>query len=135
MKYKLFFLLGLMFASVNIVQAANTLKVQSVQITPGGNIPLNIELENTTGNLMGWQCDIVLPKGLSLALKANGKPAATLGSRFSTTEHTISTNVLSNGAYRFIATSMDGEAIPGSSGPLFSVTLQADASLALGTTS
>ena len=123
-----------MFTYVNISHAANTLKVQDVEMTPGESISLNIELNNTTMNLMGWQCDIVLPNGLSLALKSNGKPIATLGSRFYTTEHTISSNVLSNGSYRFIATSMDGEAIPGTSGGLFSVTLQADASLKQGTT-
>ena len=133
MKHKLFYLLGLMLAYANIVHAANTLKVQDVQVAPGGSVALNIELNNTSTNLMGWQCDIVLPNGLSLALKSNGKPAATLGSRFSTTEHSISTNVLSNGSYRFIATSLDGEAIPGTSGTIFSVTLQADASLKAGT--
>ena len=134
MKNKLLFLLGLMLACSNIAHAANTLKVQDVQVAPGGSVSLNIELNNTSTNLMGWQCDIVLPNGLSLALKSNGKPAATLGSRFSTTEHSISTNVLSNGSYRFIATSLDGEAIPGSSGAIFSVTIQADASLSQGST-
>lgn len=132
MKHKLLFLFGLMLLYCSIVHAANTLKVQDVQLTPGGSVTLNIELNNSSSNLMGWQCDITLPNGLSLALKANGKPMATLGSRFSTTEHSISTNVLSNGSYRFIATSLDGEAIPGSSGTLFSVTLQADASLTAG---
>ena len=66
-------------------------------------------------------------------MKANGKPKATLGERFSTTEHTITSTVLANGSYRFIATSMDGETIPGTSGTLFTVTLKADALLAAGT--
>jgi hypothetical protein len=42
--------------------------------------------------------------------------------------------MLSNGSYRFVVTSNDGEAIPGSSGVLFSVTLEADASLEVGKT-
>ena len=113
--------------------ANDELKVQDVSLAPGESMELNIELDNETTNLMGWQCDIVLPAGLSLALKSNGKPAATLGSRFSTTEHTISSSRLANGAYRFIATSIDGEAIPGNSGPLFKVTLQADATVTPGT--
>lgn len=113
--------------------ANDVLKVQDVSLAPGESLELNVELDNKTTNLMGWQCDIVLPAGLSLALKANGKPAATLGSRFSTTEHSISSSRLANGAYRFIATSIDGEAIPGNSGPLFKVTLQADASVTPGT--
>ena len=110
----------------------DVVKVQDVSIAPGESMALDIELDNMTTNLMGWQCDIMLPEGLSLALKSNGKPAATLGSRFSTTEHTISSSRLANGAYRFIATSIDGEAIPDNSGTLFTVTLKADASVTPG---
>ena len=133
MKSKRLLLMALVFVCMDITQAANTLKVKDVEVVPGESTTLSIELENETTNLMGWQCDIVLPEGLSLELKSNGKPAATLGERFSTTEHTISSNRLANGAYRFIATSMDGEAIPGNTGTLFSVTLIADASLTSGT--
>ena len=134
MKLNRLFLIGLVLAFAGIAHAANTLKVQGVEVAPGESVTLSIELDNEATNLMGWQCDILLPEGLSLALKANGKPAAMLGYRFSTTEHTISSSRLANGAYRFIATSMDGEAIPENSGTLFTVTLQADASLAQGTT-
>jgi hypothetical protein len=134
MKLNRLFLIGLVLAFAGIAQAANTLKVQGVEVAPGESVTLSIELDNEATNLMGWQCDIVLPEGLSLALKANGKPAAMLGYRFSTTEHSISSSRLANGAYRFITTSMDGEAIPETTGTLFTVTLQADASLAQGTT-
>lgn len=129
MKLKQIILLMLVLASAGTAQAANTLKAQNVKVGAGESVTLNMELTNETVNLMGWQCDIVLPEGLSLALKPNGKPAATLGERFATTEHSISSSRLTNGAYRFIATSMDGEAIPGSGGTLFTVTLQADVAL------
>ena len=134
MKMKRLFILGVVLVSASITHAADILKVQDVEMAPGESVTLNIELNNTTTNLMGWQCDISLPEGLTLGLKANGKPAGTLGDRFSATEHTISSNCLANGDYRFIATSIDGEAIPGTSGTLFSVTLKADASLTSGTT-
>ena len=133
MKRKRLLLIVLVLVCTGIAQAANILKVKDVEVKPGERTTLSIELENETTNLMGWQCDIVLPEGLSLELKSNGKPAATLGERFSTTGHTISSSRLANGAYRFIATSMDGEAIPGNIGTLFSVTLKADASLTSGT--
>ena len=129
MRLKQIFLLGLVLAFAGTAQAADVLRVQDVEVVPGESVTLNIELDNETTNLMGWQCDIVLPDGLSLALKANGKPAATLGDRFATTEHTISSSRLASGAYRFIATSMDGEAIPGNGGTLFSVTLLAESEL------
>ncbi len=133
MRLRRLFILGLVLAFAGITQAADILKVQDVEVASGESVTLNIEMTNTTTNLMGWQCDISLPEGLTLELKSNGKPKATLGERFSTTEHTISSSILANGDYRFIATSMDGEAIPGSNGTLFSVTLKADASLKQGT--
>ena len=124
-----------MLALAGIAQAANDkLVVQDVSMEAGSSVTLNVALENETTNLMGFQCDIVLPEGLTLKLKNNGKPTATLGSRFEDTGHSISSSVTSSGAYRFIATSLDGEAIPETSGTLFTVTLQADASLAPGTT-
>ena len=133
MRLKRLFILGLVLAFAGITHAADILKVQDVEVAAGESVTLNIELNNTTTNLMGWQCDISLPEGLTLELKANGKPKGTLGERFATTEHTISSTVLANGNYRFIVTSMDGETIPGTSGTLFTVTLKADASLAVGT--
>ncbi len=134
MKQIRLFLLGLVLAVAGTAQATDILKVQGVEVAPGESVAMNIELENETTNLMGWQCDIVLPEGLSLKLKNNGKPIAVLGERFATTEHSISSSRLANGAYRFIATSMDGEAIPGTSGTLFTLTLVADATLTPGTT-
>ena len=124
-----------MLAIAGIAQAANNkLVVQNMTMEAGSSVTLNVALENETTNLMGFQCDIVLPEGLTLKLKNNGKPAATLSDRFEDTGHSVSSSVTSSGAYRFIATSLDGEAIPGTSGTLFTVTLQADASLAPGTT-
>lgn len=133
MKMKRLIIVGLVLALAGITHAADVLKIQNVSMASGESVNLNIELTNTTTNLMGWQCDISLPEGLTLELKSNGKPVANLGNRFSTTEHKISSSRLSNGDYRFIATSMDGEAIPDKSGILFTVILKADASLLSGT--
>ena len=135
MKNLRLFLISAMLVLAGIAQAANDkLTVQDVSMESGSSVSLDVVLENETTNLMGFQCDIVLPEGLSLKLKSNGKPAATLGSRFEDTGHTISSSVTSSGAYRFIATSLEGETIHETSGTLFTVTLQADASLAPGTT-
>ena len=69
-------LAGLMLAWAGIAHAANVLTVQDVEVAPGGSVTLSVSLDNETTNLMGWQCDIVLPEGLTLALKENGKPDA-----------------------------------------------------------
>lgn len=129
MKLKRLIILGLVLACAGISHAADVLTVKNVKVNPGESVTLEIELSNTSDNLMGWQCDISLPEGLTLELKANGKPKATLGERFSTTNHSISSSCRANNTYRFIATSTVGEAIPGTSGTLFTVTLKADAAL------
>ena len=120
----------LMLMLVGVAYSANNrLKVQDVSIKPGETRTLNIELENESSNLMGWQCDITLPTGFSLELNKKNKPIVKLGDRFSTTEHTASSSVLSNGSYRIVVTSLDGDAIPENSGTIFSVNLKADASV------
>ena len=129
MKLKRLIILGLVLACAGISHAADVLTVKNVKVNPGESVTIEIELSNTSDNLMGWQCDISLPEGLTLELKANGKPKATLGERFSTTNHSISSSCRANNTYRFIATSTVGEAIPGTSGTLFTVTLKADAAL------
>lgn len=130
---KRLFILWMMFACASIIHSAEMLIVQDVQVLPGESVKINVELNNTTSNLMGWQCDVSLPEGVALELKADGRPNATLGERFATTGHTILSSCLANGDYRFIATSLDGETIPGTTGTLFSVTLKADGSLVPGT--
>ena len=133
MRQKRLFILGLVLALAGITHATDVLTVQNVEVAAGESVTINIELDNTTTNLMGWQCDISLPEGLTLDLKANGKPKGTLGERFIDTDHSISSSQLANGDYRFIVTSMDGDVVPGTSGTLFSVTIIADASLTAGT--
>ena len=129
MKLKRLFILGLVLACAGVSHADDILTVKNVEVNPGESVTLEIELSNTSTNLMGWQCDISLPEGLTLELKENGRPKATLGERFSTTRHVISSSCRANNTYRFIATSNEGDAIPGTSGILFTVTLKADAEL------
>ena len=129
MKLKRLVILGLVLACAGVSHADDILTVKNVEVNPGESVTLEVELSNTSTNLMGWQCDISLPEGLTLELKENGRPKATLGERFSTTRHVISSSCRANNTYRFIATSTVGEAIPGTSGTLFSVTVKADATL------
>jgi len=88
-----------MLALAGIAQAANDkLVIQDLTMEAGSSVTLEVALENETTNLMGFQCDIVLPEGLTLKLKNNGKPEAKLGSRFEDTVHSISSSVTSSAA-------------------------------------
>lgn len=129
-------LLGLLVTCVSkAIAAPDAVIVPNVEVPQGGSVELAIVLNNETANLMGWQCDLGFSnENLKLMLDSKGKPVTSLGSRFDITGHTISSVVKSAGGYRFIATSMDAEAIPDNSGTLFTVTLEADASLEVGAT-
>ena len=133
MKTKILSMLWLWLACASQSLAADVVTVKAVTVEPGGTATVAIDLDNETTNLMGWQCDISLPEGMALKLKKNGKPDAKLSDRFSDTGHSISTNVVAGG-YRFLATSLDAEAIPETSGTLFTVTLTCDASVTPGVT-
>lgn len=113
-------------ALAGTAHAGDTLKVEDATLTPGDSVTLAIGLESEATDLMGWQCDIVLPEGLALAVAEDGSPSATLGGRFAPTAHAIFTGRTEDGAYRFVAMSMEAEAIPADSSPLFTVTLQAE---------
>lgn len=129
-------LLGVLLACAgNVLAADDAVSVADIEVPQGGTVELAIVLDNVTKNLMGWQCDLNFNnEGLTLELNGNGMPVATLSDRFDTTGHSISSTLRSDGSYRFVATSMDAEAIPGSSGTLFTVTLEANASLEVGST-
>lgn len=128
-------LFGLLFAYAGNAFAANdVVTVANIEVPQGESVELAIVLNNTTSNLSGWQCDLKFSdENLTLALNANGKPECTLGSRFGTTSHSLSGIKLTS-AYRFVGESMEAEAIPETNGTLFSVTLEADASLEVGKT-
>ena len=134
MKIKELLLGGLLLNAAGAFAANNAMSVANIEVPQGGSVELAIALNNETANLSGWQCDLGFSSdGLTLTLNAGGTPEVTLSERVNTT-HSIKSRILSNGNYRFVVTPGEGEAIPGSSGALFSVTLKADASLEVGQT-
>ena len=133
MNKKALSILWLLTAYVASSLAADVMKVLPVTVELGKTVTISIDLDNETTNLMGWQCDISLPTGMTLKLKKNGNPEAILGNRFKETGHSISTSIVTDG-YRFLATSMEGEEIPGNSGTLFTVTLICDNTVTPGQT-
>ena len=115
------------------VQGTDQLTVEPVRMKAGERVELAVAMDNAVTNYMGWQCDMTLADGLTLTSGEDGYPEAVLGSRFQDTDHQIGANVRAAGGYRFIASSFDGNTIPGHSGTLFTVTLQAGDTMAAGT--
>ena len=96
---------------------------------PGTKVLLPIELSNKE-EVKLCQFDLQLPAGVTVATKSNGKLDAKLTERAET--HSISSQQLSNGNYRFIISSMDNDSFTGNSGTLVEITLDIPATMEAG---
>lgn len=111
--------------------ADNKLLVRDVTVSQDGTAVLAIETDFDKDDFTGYQFDLTLPQGLSLALNADGKVVATSytdldidGKVFSTTETTTT--------YRLIAAKMGNPRIPSGSYVLLSVDMESDGTLDVG---
>lgn len=109
--------------------AGNVLTVSNVDVPQGGQATMEIGCEFDT-EYTAFELQLSLPEGLSLLTDEDGYPV--IEKAFGT-NHILTGNLLpSNGNYKITCRSMDNISIP-TNGPLFRVTVQADASLSLGT--
>ena len=104
-----------------------TVQATITETRAGRNWQLNVELLNPgTTNLTAFQMDLLLPQGVALAEGTLRPGDRTLG-------HTLMTNTLPDGALRVVGYSSTNQAITGNAGVIFSLTLNADVPLAVGT--
>ena len=79
---------------------------------------LPVSLKNKD-QIVGFQLDVVLPEGMSLALNNKGKYDITKTERAE--YHSLSSNVLEDGSIRIVGTSMDNDIIPDVDGVLVNI--------------
>ena len=122
-------LLSACMLSVWQAVAGNVLTVNNVDVPQGGQATLEIGCEFDT-EYTAFELQIALPDGVSLMKDEYGYPVI---EKAFDTNHILTGNLLpSNGNYKITCRSMDNISIP-TEGPLFRVTVVADAGLALGT--
>ena len=95
----------------------------------GGQATLPISMNNVE-QIVGFQFDLQLPEGVTLATNANGTFAATLTDRAS--DHSLTVSKVGDNLYRFISVSMNNNAYAGNEGTLLNVKLLVDESVAEG---
>ena len=129
MKKKMLLLLTACLCSLGQAMADNVLTVSEVSVPQGGQTELEIGCLFDT-EYTAFELQLALPDGLSLVTDEDGYPIV---ERAFDTGHILTANLLpSNGNYKITCRSMENLSMP-TSGALFRVTLQADASLTLGT--
>ncbi len=100
-----------------------------IEARVGSNGLLPIELTNED-EVKLCQFDLHLPVGVTVATKSNGKLDAKLTERAE--NHSISSQRLSNGDYRFIVSSLDNESFTGNSGTLMEIALDVASTMEAG---
>ena len=134
MKRYIYIILSILSAACFTAPAAQaadendcTVQATITETRAGRNWELNVALLNPgTTNLTAFQMDIALPNGVALAEGTLRPGDRTLG-------HTLMANTLSNGALRVVGYSPANQAITGNAGVIFSLILNADVPLAVGT--
>ena len=76
------------------------------------------------------QFDFRLPSGVTVTTKSNGKLDARLSERAKS--HSVSSQRLANGDYRFVVSSLDNESFTGNSGTLLEITLDVSSTVKAG---
>jgi hypothetical protein len=129
MKKTFFLLLSAYLLNIGQAVADDVLTVSDVNVPQGGQATLEIGCQFDT-EYTAFELQLSLPEGLSLLTDGEGYPVI---EKAFDTNHILTGNLLpSNGNYKITCRSMENLSIP-TSGALFRVTVQAEASLALGT--
>lgn len=113
-----------------IIEVGGIVTPMDLSACPGGlGTTMNFEMKNAE-NIIGFQFDLQLPEGVSLATGTNGKYLANLTSR--KVDHTLSVNKVGENTYRFISVSMNNEPFEGTEGTLLNMTVKVDDAVAFG---
>ena len=101
---------------------SNTLSVGNRTAYQGKQVVMPIEMNNTA-EITAFQFDLYLPEGFSIAKDVNDRALAELGNRTEANSHELVYRTQSDGAMRFVCTSMSGATFSGNEGTLMNITL------------
>ena len=128
---KLFTLLLLLTGLGSTAMADNVITTNEVVIRPGGTTELIVNLENDADfKVYAYDFRLYLPDGIEVAKKDNGKFIYELAAR--NADHSSDVQMTTDGAVQFGVNS-SSLYLTGTEGPVLSITLKADATLAEGT--
>ena len=104
------------------VESANELYIAeglSFSKTKVNTLPISLKNED---QIVGFQFDVVLPDGMTLALNTDNEEDITTTSR--TKNHSLSSNILEDGSIRVIGTSLQNKIVSGADGVLVNMGIE-----------
>ena len=124
-------LLLLMLSFTGIIKA-DELVIQDFQLLPEQQTSVAVELNNTDRQYIMLDFFIQLPSGVTIARDEDDELMYELNSTRARRSHSLDIREQSNGSYRVLLYSSSNEALKGTSGAVFTMTLEADASATSG---
>lgn len=107
-----------------VITTNDVLSVDDITTIAGATKTVTVNLTNITTDYTGYQFDIVLPEGFSVALNSKGKLDFTKGDRYEDESQQLSMESLGNNTYRVLSFSMSNGLIEGNDGALLSFNMQ-----------
>ena len=114
-------------ADTDISQLDNVIYIEQTEALVGSETTLSIKMKNTA-QIRGFQFDMYLPEGVTVAQDNKGRLAASLNtSRLEDgDDHTLTVGRMADGSYRFLCGSIYEETFTGNDGEIISLTLDVD---------
>ena len=104
-----------------------TMSLTNISLKPGEEATLGIELNNPNDDITGIQCDLYLPKGITIKKDTDGEFISQATDRINTRKpHTLAWAWQSDGAMRLLNYSTTNQLYKGTSGAIIEVVLVAD---------
>lgn len=113
-----------MVDDTDISQLANAVYIESTEVKTGSQMTLSIKMKNETP-IRGFQFDLYLPDGVTVAKNAKDRIMASLSSGRlpEDDEHSLTTGELTDGAIRFLCSSLYDENFTGNDGEIVTLTV------------
>lgn len=105
----------------NIIVLNDYFEVGTASGSVGKVVTLPVAMKNKSADICGFQCDIVMPEGFSIAVNDKGKYLLSVTERGD--DHSFSALDRANNTVRVVCTSLTNSSFTGSEGDLFEISL------------
>ena len=120
---KLMILAVSLLSAMNMMAQTVELSIDDFTIKAGEKATISLNMTNSV-DICAFQCEIVFPKGVSIALNKKSKPDVTLNEDRKD-DHTLTVSQLESGAYKFLCYSNTNAPFYESSGEVVSIVVEA----------
>ena len=117
------------FSMYEWIDKANYMKPIDLTLCKSGQGFLSIAMANEE-DIVGFQFDLILPAGISIATDAEGRYKASLSDRKG--DHSLSVGKIDDNTYRFVSVSMNNEKFEGNTGEIIKIKLEVDDDVEVG---